>query len=385
MPDGPDFFDQRREWSRWKHEILRRYLPKFAGILGSRHRRIFYVDAFAGAGTYSKDDVPVPGSPLIAASLGAAIVQANAESNKWPYELHCINIEPDSHHFLELCAATSSYPQSIIQNLHGTFYERLSTILSAVGSHPTLFFLDPFGYKGMEWDTISALAARADTAKTELLINFQATKADRDAGWLDSYNQPARISFVQSLNDLMGTDAWQRIYEADLPSGERHEQLTALYASSLANLFHGIVARYPVRTMTGQLKYYVLHVTSHRRGCREMSDVIFRVEREYLGERERAQFDRGRQLTFDEMLAPPLSPQETEVQLISRLAEDIYVLGKQHRRITFGAIQDELAISWFGMVIARHFREACKLLIRQRRIDRERESGIEDPTVLTFL
>jgi three-Cys-motif partner protein len=62
-----DFFDERKEWSRWKHEMLRRYLPKFAGIIGWTHRLIHYVDGFAGAGTYG--DPPVAGSPLIAAEL----------------------------------------------------------------------------------------------------------------------------------------------------------------------------------------------------------------------------------------------------------------------------------------------------------------------------
>ena len=56
VPSAVAFFDKRKEWSRWKHEVHRRYLPKFAGILGSRHGDIFYVDAFAGAGMYEPDE-----------------------------------------------------------------------------------------------------------------------------------------------------------------------------------------------------------------------------------------------------------------------------------------------------------------------------------------
>jgi three-Cys-motif partner protein len=105
LAEAGDFFDQRREWSRWKHELLRRYLPKFAGILGSRFSTIYYVDAFAGAGTYGGDP-PTPGSPIIAATLGNAIEQ----SGKWKYQLRCINVEPHPQHYQELCAATSAFP-----------------------------------------------------------------------------------------------------------------------------------------------------------------------------------------------------------------------------------------------------------------------------------
>jgi three-Cys-motif partner protein len=137
------FFDYRREWSHWKHEILRRYLPKFAGILGSRYPTISYVDCFAGAGIY-KGDPPVPGSPLIAAELAQTIGQ----SEKWPYALNCINVEPSLAHFDELCAATSAYPPSVVRNFRGTFNECLSDILAMIEKSPSLFFWIPLVTRG---------------------------------------------------------------------------------------------------------------------------------------------------------------------------------------------------------------------------------------------
>ncbi len=88
------FFEARRDWSRWKHELLRRYLPKFAGILGTRYPTIYYVDGFAGAGSYNDpsgqvDGSVAPGSPLIASEYAATI----AASQKWAFEVRCINVE----------------------------------------------------------------------------------------------------------------------------------------------------------------------------------------------------------------------------------------------------------------------------------------------------
>ena len=41
--------------SRIKHEILTRYLPSWAIILGSSFDKLYYVDCFAGPGRYEFD------------------------------------------------------------------------------------------------------------------------------------------------------------------------------------------------------------------------------------------------------------------------------------------------------------------------------------------
>jgi three-Cys-motif partner protein len=371
------FFDQRQEWSHWKHEILRRYLPKFAGILGSQHPTIYYVDAFAGAGAYGGSN-PTPGSPLIAASIARDV----AASGKWQYGLRCINVEPQKQNFSALCSATSDHHAPLVQNLMGTFKARLPKIIDLVGPNPALFFLDPFGYKGMEWDVIVRLAQRAATAKTELIINFMVGKVDRDAGWLDSHDQPAAPAFIKSLNELMGTDEWQAITKAGLPKEQRDDKLTRLYARRLAEAFHGIVAPYPVRTIEGRLKYYVLHVTPHRRGCRAMSDVVYRVEHDYEDEKERVQSERGRQMTLD-LFEENSTPEVLADKMIAALTEQIWDTGRG-RLITFGQIQNDLVIEWFGRALERHFRAACQQLIDDGRIIRDKRTGIVEKTPLQF-
>jgi three-Cys-motif partner protein len=384
---GFDFFDRRREWSRLKHEILRRYLPKFAAILGSVHPTVYYVDGFAGAGTYEQDGdgPPVPGSPLIAAALATTM----GATQKRAYGLRCINVEPKARYSGELCQATAVYANGVVGNLRGTFKQRLPEILESVRTYPTLFFLDPFGYKGMEWDAMLQLAQRAtrEQAKTELLINFNVSKIDRGGGWLDSYGQPAAPSFLQGLNQLYGTNAWQEIENSGLPVEERNDKLTELYMDRLSQAFHGIVASYPVRTIDGRLKYYLLHLTRHRRGCREMSYVIRKVDDAYIAERARLEASKPLHLglggAFDP--PPPPDPREQEAELIGRLAADIYRVGKKRGGLTFGGVQDALAVKWFAQADVPHFRHACALLIRQGRIDHPKEKGLEEKTFLRFV
>ena len=56
--------------SRIKHQILTRYLPSWATILGSAFDLLYYVDCFAGPGQYESEGTHVDGSPIIAVKAG---------------------------------------------------------------------------------------------------------------------------------------------------------------------------------------------------------------------------------------------------------------------------------------------------------------------------
>jgi three-Cys-motif partner protein len=140
-----EFFERKREWSRWKHRLLQRYLGHFSGIVGSAHSTVYYIDGFAGEGRYK--DPPEDGSPVIAAKIAADAV-AKGRS----FTLRCINIEPEGYD--ELCASTATFDPSLVENLKGTFADNLDSVLERIGNNPTLFFLDPCGHKGMEWNVV---------------------------------------------------------------------------------------------------------------------------------------------------------------------------------------------------------------------------------------
>ena len=107
-----EFFERKREWSRWKHRLLQRYLGHFSGIVGSAHQTVYYIDGFAGEGRYK--DPPEDGSPVIAAK-----VAADAVAKRRGFTLRCINIEPDG--YAELCASTAAFAPSLVENRRGTF------------------------------------------------------------------------------------------------------------------------------------------------------------------------------------------------------------------------------------------------------------------------
>ena len=273
------FFEQRREWSRRKHEIFQGYLPQFARILGKRRGMVYLVDAFAGAGSYGQSDERLPGSPLLAAQIAADLAGHG-------YDLRCINVEADKRTFADLSANTAPYAQ-FVRNIYGRFVDKVDSILDHIRSAPALFFLDPYGVGDIEWRILSKIVNRGASAPTELLVNFNAPKFDRHAGWLDSPNPRLRAAFEELLNRVTGTDEWQDIWRRDeqLEKTERYSRILDFYAGRIHKEFKMRTGSYPVRTVSrGYLKYFLVFATRESKAIRIMSSIFYYVDLRYQEE-----------------------------------------------------------------------------------------------------
>ena len=356
------FFGARREWSRWKHGLLKRYLGQFSAIVGSRHEIVYFVDGFAGRGCYH--DPPEDGSPVIAARIAADSVSKGRS-----YSLRCINIEPDGYD--DLCAATASFDSSLVENRKGTFAENLDSVLKTIGGHPALFFLDPFGHKGIEWDVVMRVVERSRRAITEVLLTFYITGIDRHAGYLTSTEKQAK-KFVASLDALFGTQAWRAIWGSTPDQEDRILKLTDLYMQRLRLAFeaassNGITARHAVRTIDGKLKYFLIYGTRHLRGGRAMSDAVFRVTMEYADARavaDQAARDASSQTL---LFAPREPPTEAEIDraIVDRLVLAIPARPPRSKQFRLADLEEALLADWFGRALEKHFRRACAELIHQ--------------------
>ena len=66
-----------------KHEILRRYLGAWFGIMGHRAAGMMYIDGFCGPGRYSKGE---PGSPIVAIEVAnGAFRSQSPRKSKLPF------------------------------------------------------------------------------------------------------------------------------------------------------------------------------------------------------------------------------------------------------------------------------------------------------------
>ena len=164
-------FDELHEWSERKQKVIRKYVDGAARILG-RMGTVYYVDGFAGRGTYGRPgEVQVPGSPLHAAQLAHAY---ESENRSW--KLRCINVEIRPDIYTGLVAATGPY-SLLVENLPGSFASNLDRILTLVGTNPVVCFLDPFGVDGIDLSLIERFVRRRGV--TDFWIRFDAHEVRR--------------------------------------------------------------------------------------------------------------------------------------------------------------------------------------------------------------
>lgn len=373
-PDEPTWFDEPREWSRWKHFILERYLGRFAGILSHDFPLLYYVDGFAGAGLIGSGESRISGSPVLAAELAQRIAAKPPGSGT---TLRCINIEQDRAIFQQLVQNTAAYRPDLVQNLQGTFADQLDTILAQIRGAPTLFFLDPFGFRGAELDVLTRLGNRPHRAVTELLVYYSPTAVRRVAGFLGRPDDARTPAMLRSLDRNFGTPTWRVVYGRFSEPEARDRHLLQLYQQQLAQVLGGSAFSYAVRSIQGQIKYFLVYFTRHPKGIRTLSEVLFDAQRAYD-----AEFVGVNLPLFGGTSG--LAGDDVDIE---RLAAAIYQLGLQHPGSTFGQIQEQVAASdeWFGRVKTRQCRRACQRLIAVGRIQRASGTGIKEGEVLVFV
>lgn len=264
-------FEDYREQTQVKHDILAAYLRPYFNILKTRSNNLLYIDAFAGRGTYTRAETgeTVDGSPLRTLTL-------IAESADFAKQVSTVFIEADDDLFktLETTVDRFYHEHPHIrrpQCLHGTFAERVNQILALVKGAlaPTFLFVDPCGVRGTSFDTIRAVM---DCDKCEVFVFFNVDGIRRTAGL------PA-LSPV--LIELMGSEERaQSLYEElrkTTHTGERESIIVQHYRRALVE---EIGANYVVTFRVEhedqrKTSHYLIHATKHPLGFSIMKDVMW--------------------------------------------------------------------------------------------------------------
>lgn len=292
IKSNKEFFGELREWSERKLRILEQYLGPFVMVLGSLQTvsRVYYVDAFAGEGLYRKGE---KGSSLRAAELAQQY-----EKEGKPYHLRCINVEADQGSFDNLQANTAAFGDLTL-NLFGSFAENIELVLAKTNSYPALFFLDPFGVKGINWDLIHQIIHRGSI--TDLWIRFDHIAVRRLNGLYKSEAHGAEKGF-SNLCDTYGIHDQEFLHAllSGQDADERKQKAINLYMSRLAEEFQktrqkGFVAAYPIRSITEQDKYSLIFATGNVRGAIIASELICSAEETYQQEIEDYKVSQTRQ------------------------------------------------------------------------------------------
>lgn len=262
-----------------KHELLREYLRAWFPILalGSRNRRVVFLDGFAGPGVYVGGQ---PGSPLIALEV---LVEHTSFASLADTEFVFIFVEADKKSFRSLEYSIDRFwnqreegqPDNISVYLYNSkFTDVAEQILLSIGDDaqlaPTLAFIDPFGWSGVP---LSVIAKLLSSDKCEVLFNFMYDSVNR-------FVADTRPAIASHFAQLFGIDDDEHHNAGRLEGDDRKTFLRELYIRQLKTVgnFKYVRAFEFSDIGRGRTAYFLMYGTRSIKGLEVIKDAMWNID-----------------------------------------------------------------------------------------------------------
>jgi three-Cys-motif partner protein len=256
-----------------KHLILKRYIQAWAPILaqGSKHKRLVYIDGFAGPGEYLGGE---DGSPIVALKA----LKEHILNDNFHTEFVNLFIENDDRRAENLKniihTKLGELPRWIKSDvINGEFNKEMKRIMDELKNKskdlaPCLCFVDPFGWEDLDYSVLSHFMKYE---KSELLITFMSGYVSRFV-WNESH--------MDSIRKLFTDEQIQEIKE----SSDRERIILRLFLENLlaeikktginAEIFHLAFATY---NMHNRMEYYLVYLSKSCKGFEAMKAAMFKI------------------------------------------------------------------------------------------------------------
>lgn len=256
-----EFYDTPEQQSIVKTEIVFKYFRAWSRVmLNQQPQRIAYIDLFSGPGVFADGTASTPISILSSATQDEALRTRLVTSFN----------DKDAVHATRLQAAINELPG--IENL--TYRPRVSN--AAVGSDavelfrdrtlvPTLFFIDPWGYKGLSLDLIGA-AIKSWGCECIFFFNYNRIRPGLDNPLV-----------ANLMAELFGVDQFKHLRDrvGRLPIHEREPAIINAMTESLKQVGGRYVLPFRVGSGHGErTSHYIIFVSKRFRGYHIMKEVM---------------------------------------------------------------------------------------------------------------
>jgi three-Cys-motif partner protein len=356
-----DFFEAKRDWSRYKDFILGYYLEPYVPKVNTLKKPILVVDCFAGRGEFGDGQ---PGSPLIIAST----------VKKWrdkgvPVRGVFIEADPENHaHLLGVMEEHREYADVRL----GSFDDHLPEIARQARQNTVFLYVDPYNVRGLAFERMKAVydQIRTSSSSVEVLLNFNAATfmrwalaavqrhkeipvetADEPLDQLeDASGEPVELA---TLDAIAGGDYWRAIaLDKALSFPQRLDLLVSEYMDRMLPSFTYVASceikeKYHHRVP----KYHLIFATRHGDGLELINDAMCKARREFLG----AEFTKG--MLFD------LTPEE-EMPDLSELRKGLLALVPEGGPISRKALRLEGLFAHFGRHEVKDYNAAIGDLLK---------------------
>ena len=309
MSDSDDHFVRFEGHTLLKHRILRAYLSAWAfKLLQGRNEQVYFIDAFAGEG---RDHEGNPGSPLIAAKIASEVAGKIApEHPRQRLFVFAIENLAKRHDRLKACLTPfgPDHPGHVEVRL-GELPAFIDEIVAKARDAAALYFLDPFGIKGLDATTypkalrgpqneIFALFADMGASRLYGLVTAESFdleerlrsirdvpslfpemgQAEEEVVTRDALEHQRALDYSQGpsrhhLTTALGGDHWMAELEGQ-PPHKRGAIFLALFIQKLFQSGARFVLSLPMRNEQGARIYSLVYATKSEAGLLAMKDAV---------------------------------------------------------------------------------------------------------------
>ncbi len=269
-------FQEYKDQTRVKHQILRQYLPPFFNILKKFQNNLVLIDGFAGAGHYEHASTgeKVSGSPLLALELIAA-------SPDLAKRVYPVFIGKRQDHFSDLEASVIKF---CTDNSHikspGLFHTSFTAAIDGLATHlregggelaPTFLFVDPCGVEGADFAAIAEILKRP---RCEAFIFFNIDGVRRILGLGQDRIGPTLRGVFGSQNRV---DALLASLDGAQSPDEKETLIVSAYLSLLREEADaGYLLPFRVESAGRRVtSHYLIHATKHDLGFSIMKHIMW--------------------------------------------------------------------------------------------------------------
>jgi three-Cys-motif partner protein len=373
-----NFFLSPQAAAVYKHELLKQYIPKWVGKVGSTsiNNRLIVYDAYSGPGRYEDDQ---PGSPELLVDTADAMARLR--------KVHTIFSEKDQAYCARLrcMLAEKGLDPRTYEVLQGPVENHVDDVLQTTHDLPLFVFLDPFGLT-IPFDRVVHVLQSRDKAgapirqqpKTEMLMNFSYEAVRRNAGALLSTREyVARAGQARALDEALG-GTWWRDFATSSHEGWVHEVLNG-YAHRVAAAAgsYGFITADVADSMVAKPVYELLLFTRHRDGLWEMARSMSMARKKWRN----WLVERREQAAGGQAEMRGLEFEDNEEAWVDEIGRNIASLLKDQPRFVIEQKLDKVLGRTLGLAREMHIRQALKELHSRRAVEHDGKGDLQHACV----
>lgn len=286
MQTSEKHFEKKDIQTILKHILLKDYLTRWAKVfmhasISKSIKKCHFVDCFAGRGLFKDGQ---EGSPLIAINNLFRLQSEFQYNNECRFHIHTVELLEGYHNLLQQMARQSSYP-SQIHNYCGEFKNHVDQLIGSTAGSPALYFIDPFGYKGVHMTDIKKILSERSH---EVLINVMSYSLVRNYRIQNNQDELCKFFGIDELpqnikeymrmasnDDVLVNQSSRSLF------GKLEDSIIDLYIHNLKSSFNGPVYTLKKRIyspLNPNVYFHLVFATRSRAGLVEMKNSMIAFE-----------------------------------------------------------------------------------------------------------